>query len=128
MNTKILIVTFGVLLSVTTFAQVVCVEKGISTNPDAPINPEAPSPLWLNEFKWYDNDGLSLFQYALHDMFSVNGQELMSHPYSNQNSYGYLTDFEIQKLLLTMQTGTPEYFDKGVKLAVLKTKRSIYLE
>ncbi len=98
MNTKILIVTFGVLLSVTTFAQVVCVEKGISTNPDAPINPEAPSPLWLNEFKWYDNDGLSLFQYALHDMFSVNGQELMSHPYSNQNSYGYLTDFEIQKL------------------------------
>lgn len=68
-----------------------CQPNGVSTNPEAPINSQAPSPLWLNTFKWYDSQGLTLTQYVLHDLFVINNQQLMSHPYSDQNPYSYLS-------------------------------------
>jgi hypothetical protein len=80
------------LLSIAKIAPTQCEPNGISTNPEAPINSQAPSPLWLNNFKWYDSQGLTLIQYVLHDLFVVNNQQLMAHPFSDQNPYSYLSD------------------------------------
>jgi hypothetical protein len=55
----------------------VCIPNGISTNPENPINPNPPtnSPEhWLNTFEWYANDGLSLLDIAIHDMFTLNDE------------------------------------------------------
>lgn len=78
------------LIHCVAFSQV-CLPNGISTNPDNPINTEAPtnSPEhWLNRFEWYANDGTTLFDIAIHDMFISNPNQItMSNPFSSENPY-----------------------------------------
>ncbi len=83
-----------------------CDPNGITTHPEGPVNPIAPSEEWLNSFNWYANDGVSLLQYALHDMLVENPNQFnMSHPYSDQNAYSYLTYPELQDLDMYPEDG-----------------------
>jgi hypothetical protein len=78
------------------FAQI-CEYQGTSTNPNSANSPTAPSSNpehWLNSFNWFDNDGTSLLNFFMYDMFSYSpNQTSMSNPYSDVNSlYTHLSN------------------------------------
>ncbi len=89
----------GILLALINHSQV-CTPNGISTDPNNPINLDTPSPLFLNHFNWFNNNGLFLTPYPLNDMFSYSpNQLLMNHPFSSDNSgYENLTNVNLDKL------------------------------
>jgi hypothetical protein len=79
----------------------VCTDQGTSTNlddPNAPTAPENDPDLWLNSFNWYANDGYTLFDFAIHDVFTSNpNQTTITNPYSNDNGlYSHLTNVPVE--------------------------------
>jgi hypothetical protein len=75
----------------------VCTNQGTSTHPDSPLAPTAPQPNpehWLNTFNWYDDDGSSLLNFFMYDLYTYSeNQTSMTNPYSNVNSlYPHLTN------------------------------------
>jgi len=93
-----LLVAFAFIFIKCAFAQGVCEPNGVSTLPTNPQNPLAPSPFWLNQFQWYDEYGLTLYQYALHDMFGANEQGYMLNPMDLSNGYPELTSENVSTL------------------------------
>jgi hypothetical protein len=86
-----------------------CTPNGISTNPDNPVNPQAPFPEFLNSFNWFDIDGITLVQYPIHDMHTQFDQPSMFSPFSHQNSgYGHITESTLLELDM--------YYDMGWEL------------
>ncbi len=74
------------------FGQQLCPPRGISTNPDSPVNPQQGVSNWLNTFDWMslENGG----EYLLNEMSPPFSFPKMTHPYSldNMGQYAHLTN------------------------------------
>jgi hypothetical protein len=98
---KNLLSIFLIILAVepSVLAQV-CTDQGTSTNPESPSSPTAPSinsEHWLNTFNWYEDDGSSLLNFFMYDMFAYSpNQTSMSNPYSDVNAlYPHISNVPI---------------------------------
>jgi hypothetical protein len=90
-----------ILISARCLQAQICSDQGTSTNPDSPSSPTAPLPNpehWLNTFNWYDNDGSSLINFAIYDLFTYSdNQTSMPNPYSQDiGVYSHLTNVPLE--------------------------------